>query len=143
MSLLGPPDEGGRALRAVFANRCEQDGWSKAARRCLTETRSTDQPRNCRQHLTPDQSKRLDEDVAAAEQRAATSTLPAVCLEYEQMVLALQPCTSLPADVRAALAKRLAEAKLEWTTMADKRQMAPLCSSAVYSLKPFLADCKR
>jgi hypothetical protein len=60
-----PPIEEADALRNLIRERCEQDGWSAEATRCLIATRSVDDAAACAPHLTDAQQAALVRDQSA------------------------------------------------------------------------------
>jgi hypothetical protein len=128
-------------LRGVFATRCEQDQWPAAMRTCLIETRSLVEPKNCRQQLTPEQSAKLDADITAADEREVSQVIPDVCGRYERMLPEVLACQVLPKDVRDSLKRSYDEFKATWVNVKDKRTLAPICGSAVSSVKMAASEC--
>lgn len=141
MSLMVPADDYARDVREVFVARCEADKWPAAMRTCLRSTQGIHSPRNCKQQLSGEQAKRLDDDLAVAEQRQRARTLPPVCGQYEELLVKVATCDALPQDVRDSLAQKLAAAKQEWTTAPDKSRYGPICASALRAVRLAAASC--
>lgn len=61
------PTEQADALRRLIRVRCEQDGWSAEATRCLIAMQKLDDAAPCARLLTDDQQGALVRDQAGAE----------------------------------------------------------------------------
>lgn len=141
LEMFGLADPYAREVRDVFQTRCTEDAWSAAMRTCVHQTRSLQEPKSCKDKLSAEHRARLEADLAAVEQRDDVRTIPPSCLQFEQVVNQLQSCTKLTAEVRAGLAKRLAESKAEWAKPTSKAGLGPRCDAAIYTLKPIVEDC--
>jgi hypothetical protein len=68
-----PPDEAVNDLIALIRNRCEQDGWSVEAQRCLGTVKTAEDADRCGTLLTEAQQAALVRDQRA---RAGDSSTP-------------------------------------------------------------------
>jgi hypothetical protein len=71
----GAPTERADALRRLIRVRCEQDGWSAEATRCLIAMQKLDDAAPCAKLLTDDQQAALvrDQDAASAARPAGSA----------------------------------------------------------------------
>lgn len=60
-----PPTEEADALRNLIRARCEQDGWSADATRCLIAMKTLDDAGPCAGHMTDEQQAALVRDQQA------------------------------------------------------------------------------
>jgi hypothetical protein len=76
----GAPTERADALRRLIRVRCEQDGWSAEATRCLIAMQKLDDAAPCAKLLTDDQQAALvrDQDAASAARPARSAGAPDV-----------------------------------------------------------------
>ena len=72
-----PPTEEADALRTLIRERCERDGWSAEATRCLIAMRRRDDAVPCAKLLTDDQQAALVRDLEARQGGAAGHPAPA------------------------------------------------------------------
>jgi hypothetical protein len=79
-----PPTEAADALRNLIRERCEQDGWSADATRCLIAMKTVKDAEPCAQLMTEAQQAALVRDEAAMfgpdkpdDKKAAASEVPA------------------------------------------------------------------
>jgi hypothetical protein len=142
MKLFGAePDDHAREVRDVFLARCTADEWPEAVRSCIRATVSLLEPRNCKQMLSAAQAKSLDKELAAADDRVASRTIPASCVRYESVLALAEKCESFPASGRKELRERFDAFKATWPSVKDKRALDPTCSSAIASVKLAAAGC--
>jgi hypothetical protein len=72
-----PPTEEADALRNLIRERCERDGWSAEATRCLIAMRRLDDATPCAKLLTDDQQAALVRDQDSRQGAAAGPAAPA------------------------------------------------------------------
>lgn len=142
MLSLQAADDLAHELRAVFVKQCTDDDWPAEARRCILETASMTEPKNCRELLGNEQNLKLTKAIAAAEIAQRARVLPKVCEELEALIVAVGRCEKAPKELRDQLATNLAIAKESWTTMTDKSIAGSSCRSAIQSIKQVVpASC--
>ena len=102
-------DAAGRLRRAV-AVRCAEDRWSIETRACMTGTRTLDEPRRCKDTLTPPQREALERDLRLAATPppppplARASNIPSACVAYAELLeRIMSSCDQLPDPARDAL----------------------------------------
>jgi hypothetical protein len=71
-----PPTEEADALRNLIRQRCERDGWSAEATRCLIAMQRLDDAAPCAKLLTDDQQAALVRDQEAQQGAAAGHAAP-------------------------------------------------------------------
>ena len=71
-----PPTEEADALRNLIRQRCERDGWSAEATRCLIAMQRLDDAAPCAKLLTDDQQAALVRDQEAQHGAAAGHAAP-------------------------------------------------------------------
>ncbi|HEX7842133.1 MAG TPA: hypothetical protein VF469_31895 [Kofleriaceae bacterium] len=71
-----PPTDEADALRSLIRERCERDGWSAAATRCLIAMQRLDDAAPCAKLLTDDQQEALVRDQEARQGAAAGHAAP-------------------------------------------------------------------
>ena len=140
-TMFEPVDDFSKSVRSVFVKRCTEDAWSDEMRTCVGDTKALVEPQNCKRKLLPEQQKKLEVDLKEVELRETKKVLPQVCVRYEQVLGLVLACDKLPQSVRDDLAARFKAAKAEWTTMADKSELGPVCSSGIRLLKQAAVDC--
>lgn len=141
LQMFSPIDEFSQDVRGVFATRCREDAWPEEMRSCVGETAAIVEPKNCKQKLVPEQAKKLEDDLKAAEQRQSRKVIPEACNHYERVLKNAIACDELPRETRDALAQRFAQAKAEWAAMPDKSVLAGICSSGIQALKQAAIAC--
>lgn len=62
-----PPDDTVDGIRNLIRDRCQQDGWSVEAQRCLAEMKTPDDANNCGTFLTEAQQAALVEAQSARQ----------------------------------------------------------------------------
>ncbi len=137
----GANDRYATEMQIAFEMRCTADAWSSEMRSCLTSTKSLVEPKNCKQKLTPEQSKNLDAAILAADEREAMKIMPGSCLRYEKMLAGVATCEALPKEMRDQLAASFAAFKATWPTVKDMRTLDPTCGSAIHTVKQVAAEC--
>jgi hypothetical protein len=135
LSLQTAGDELAPEIRAVFVKQCTDDDWPAEARRCLLETASMAEPKNCRERLTSEQNMKLTKALTNAELAVRGRVLPKVCEEFEALVTAVGRCEQAPKELRDSLRGNLEIAKASWAQMTDKSVAASSCRSAIHSIK--------
>ena len=130
--------------RQVILERCDQDVWAGSMRRCLIETTSAEQPRNCKAQLTTPQRTNLDRALAEvmredAEREAAK--VPESCTSYEAVLAELVKCEKLDRAVRDGLRVRFEDAKRGWGAIKDKSSLGAQCAAAITAVKQAGWEC--
>lgn len=137
LHLFAPVDDYARNAAEVFRARCTQDAWSDEMRTCVLNTSSVTQPQSCNAKLTPAQKIKLGDDLAGVEARS----IPPVCERYEMVLGLVGKCDKLPGPLRVELQQRFDAAKATWNTTVDKRELGPMCSTALAAVKSAGALC--
>lgn len=130
--------------RAVILKRCDQDDWAGGMRRCLIETTSAEQPRNCKAQLTIFQRTNLDralEDVVREESERQAAQVPESCMRYEGVLAEIVKCEKLDRAVRDGLRARFEDAKRGWGKLEDKSPLGAQCAAAITAVKQAGWEC--
>lgn len=137
MSLMRPVDEDAKSIGFTFRARCEQDSWSTQAKACLMATSSIESPQNCRAKLTDEQSKKLDDAIAAVER----ARFPASCTQYEKLLEHALACELLTRELRAALKSNYEAAKAQYKDAPDTSELEMICKNAIAGLRLATNEC--
>lgn len=137
----GVSDSYANEMQVTFEMRCNADGWSPEMRSCITSTKSLVEPQSCKLKLTPEQSSKLDAEIAAIDQRQAMKIIPGSCARYEKMLAGVVACDTLPKEMREQLKANFDAFKATWPTIKDKRELDPTCGSAIQTVKQVAAEC--
>lgn len=141
-AMFQPADAYAQEVEGAFLGRCVIDEWSAAVRRCITSTRSLEDPKNCKAKLTPAQAAALDKDLALAEQHEAAHVLPKPCLDLAVHMAIAMSCESIPEAERDRMHQQFQLAKEGWAKVENKALLAPTCSAAITALKQATYDCR-
>lgn len=130
--------------REVILGRCQEDDWAASMRRCLLETSSAEQPRNCKTQLTSAQRTNLDralENMMREESERQAAKVPEICLRYEGVLAEVVKCEKLDRAVRDGLRARFDDAKRGWAKIQDKTSLGAECASAITAVKQAGWEC--
>jgi ABC-type phosphate/phosphonate transport system substrate-binding protein len=141
LELFGAGEPFSHAVRDVFAARCTADKWNDDMRSCVATTAHVTEPHNCKQKLTPDQAKELDQALAAVQDQESRKVLPQACEHYEQVLAQVLACDKLPPDLKQQLAQTFADAKASWAKLDDKRELGPMCAQGITALRNAALEC--
>lgn len=140
--MFEPADMYSQEIEGVFLGRCVNDSWSVDVRRCITSTRSLDDPKSCKAKLTPPQAAALDKDLALAEEHELDRAIPKPCLDLEVQVAAAMSCEAIAKSERDRIMKQFTLTKASWQQVKHKRLLAPTCGAAIQALKQATNECK-
>jgi hypothetical protein len=131
-SLLPDKDDHARRVHDAFAHHCVDDGWPRAAIRCILDEPMLRSGRHCREQLSDLQRERLDRELVEIDD----SRVPKPCVLFRTAVDKLGTCENV-APVLATQKRAYAQLKpkIDAVTHATFMELAELCDHRLAQLE--------